>query len=397
MTINDNFKLTDKIEPSVKSGKRIFSASQSVIQNGVTVGNYSAEQDYIISHGAFTIGADEVFGVYPPNGETGSFENTIPYITFNDRTLPWVFGKNPFIALLVLKNNEIVGQGEITVENLFSPVPNTFFPSKSCFPNAYAEEQTDYCRFIDISRQTYNDIFPSASDIPLLAHAKMLDLSRAADEICGKDGYFSVVLANRFVPSVCGEETSCVCHLVTVFGHEKGIPAGYDKVRLVSLYSWNIRSQSKSEMGKPFIRLTKGLSENCGTIGFGRRGGENALKPHYTRTGEMTYSLYHSPLAAQEIGEIPQLSGAHTADGRLIYNKEVGIFDVSYAAAFQLGRLITLSQPKIAEKLIAKRNEIKGKMHQAALKTEARYVKENFDINRLSELLVKYAEKSNKL
>lgn len=394
MTITDKFKLTDKIVPPAKSGERVFSASQTVVQNGIAVGNYSAEQNYIISHSAFTLGADEVFGVYPQNGETGDFKNTIPYITFNDRTLPWVFDGKPYIALLTLKNDEVIRQGEIAVKDLFSPVPDTFFPSRSCFPKAYAEEDTDCCRYIDISAQTYSDIFPSASDISLLAHAKQLDLSGAADKICVKDGYFSVVLANRFVPSSDGGETSCVCHLVTVFGHGNGIPAGFGKVRLVSLYSWNIRSHSI--MGKPFIRLTDGLSKNCGTIGLGLCGGEAALKPHYTRTGEMTYSLYRSPLAAQELEELPLLSSAHTADGRLIYDKETGIFDVSYAAAFQLGRLITLSQPKIAEKLIAQRNESKLELHRAALKEEARYVTQNFDMDRLSELLIKYAEKSKR-
>ena len=392
MKITDNFKLTDKIEPSVKSGKRTFSASQSVIQDGAAVGNYSTRQDYVISHRLFTLGAEEIFGVYPANGEAGNFANTIPYITFNDRTLPWVFGEKPYIALLVLKNDEVLGQGEISVKDLFSPVPDTFFPPRSCFPNDYADEDNDGCGFIDISVQTYNEVFPSVSDISLLAHAKLLDLSGATDELCGRDGYFSVVLANRFVPSASGGETSCVCHLVTALGYGENIPAGFGKVRLISLYSWNIRSHR--EMGKPFIELTEALSKNCGAFGFGRCGGETAVKPHYTRTGEMTYSLYRSPLAAEEIKDIPQLSDAHTADGRLIYDKEVGVFDVSYAAAFQLGRLITLSQPRIAKKLIAQRNESKAELHQAALKSEARYVNENFDTNRLAELLVKCAEKS---
>lgn len=395
MKITDNFKLTDKAEPPVKCGRRIFSASQSVTQNGAEVGNYSAEQEYIISHRAFTLGADEVFGIYPANGEAGDFGNTLPYITFNDRTLPWVFGENPFFALLVLKNDEIIGQGEIAVKDIFSPVQDTFFPPKSCFPNAYTEEETDCCRFIDISAQTYKEVFPSPSDIPLLTHVKLLDLSRASDEVCGKDGYFSVALANRFVPSAADAETSCACHLVTVFGHGDGIPAGFGRVRLISLYSWNIRSHS--EMEKPFIALTKGLSKNCGAIGCGRLGGEAALKPHYTRTGEMTYSVYRSPLAGEEREEISQLSEARTADGRLIYDKETGVFDVSYAAAFQLGRLITLSQPQIAEKLIAGRNESKEELHRAALKTEALYVSENFDIGRLAELLAEYAESSKKL
>ena len=386
-----DFKLIDKIVPAVQNGRQSLTASQRVTQDNAEVGSYSARQDYIIARRLFTLGAEEVFGVYPANGEAGDFANTIPYITLSDRTFPWSFGEKPFAALLVLKDNEIIGEGEITVKELFDPASDTYFPQKTELPSVYFEEENEYCRFIDISKQVYDDIFPSDSDISLLAHAKLLDLSRAPDDICVKDGYFSSILANRFVPTDTRAETSCVCHLVTALGYGEKIPESFDKVRLVSLYSWNIRSHS--EKGRPFAKLAEGMSKNCGAIGCGSLNGETAVMPHYTRTGEMTYSLYRSPLASEERDIIPELSQANTADGRLIYDKENGVFDVSYAAAFQLGRLITLSRPETAEKLLEWRNRIKDEFHGDALNMLAQDMTENFDFDVLSGLLAEYAER----
>ena len=390
MEITQEFKLIDKIEPPVKNGRRTFSVVQTVTPQGEQPAEYTASQEYVISHNAFTLGADEVFSVYPANGEAGDFGRTLPYITLNERTLPWAFGSSPFLALLVLKSSEIIGQGEIEIKELFTPTSGTYFPKKPEFPEIYSEDDTEHCRFIDISRRTYSDIFPSSSDISLLAHVKFLNLSRAQDKVCGKDGYFSVILANRFVPSDSEGETFSECHLVTVFGHGKGVPDDCEKVRLVSLYSWNIRS--RSEKGRPFTELVKGLSKNCKEIGGDRTGGEAVLMPHYTRTGEMTYSLYRSPFAAGECEEIPQLSRAHTADGRLIYDKKIGIFDVSYAAAFQLGRLITLGRPEMAEKVLSHRNDSKAAAHKEVTDRIVSDTNESLDFDALADLLISYTE-----
>lgn len=367
MSINElDFKLIDKIEPPVKNGKYTFTATQNVVQKGVPVGNYHATQEYAVSYTAFTLGTDEVFDAYPANGAVGNFSDTLPFITFNDRTLPWKFGGRPYIALLVLKNEEIIEQGDMAVKEIFTPVSGVYFPDKSHFPNIYTEEKEDLCSFIDISKQTYDDLFPSSSDLPLLAHSKLINLSQTPDKICSKDGYFSVVMANRFVPSDDKTETASSCHLVTTFGYGEKIPEDNQKVRLISLYHWTIRSHS--EKGRPFTELISGLSKNCCEIGRGFSGGESSVKLHYTRTGELTYSVYHSPLISHENAEIPQITSSHTADGRLIYDKQIGIFDVSYASAFQLGRLITLSKTDIAAKVLSHRNDRKLFRHQLNLK-----------------------------
>jgi hypothetical protein len=78
---------------------------------------------------------------------------------------------------------------------------------------------------------------------------------------------------------------------------------------------------------------------------------ENYLKmgyvalPHYLRKGAKTISWYHSPLAPGEnkidATSEPKLP-VHAADELIRYNPANGMFDVSYAAAWELGRLLAL-------------------------------------------------------
>jgi hypothetical protein len=368
MKINEtDFKLIDKIMPAVAAGTYELKARQTVSQSGSAVAKYEATRRYAVTRRAFTVSTDEIFGIYPANGAAGNFAETLPYITLTDRSLPWAFGETPFVALIVLKNDEILGEADLTVKDLFAPVSNTYFPEKAAFPNCYAEDETELCHVVDISPATYASVFPKKADISLLAHAKLVDLSKSPDDTCTQDGYFSVIIANRFVPSDADNETASTCHLVTTFGYGGTIPADAWRIRLVSLHRWSVCSKSQS--GRPFTELMNGLSKNCTEIGRGKPGKAAAVKPHYTRTGEMTYSIYHSPFLNAQSGEIPQLNAAHTADGRLIYDPQTGIFDVSYSAAFQLGRLITLNKPEIAAKVLAHRNDSKLKRHKAALDT----------------------------
>lgn len=378
---NVGFNFIDKIEPPAAYGEYVFKAYQTVTPESGGTFNYTASQKYAVTHSIFSLGADEAFGTYPPNGASGDFSNTLPFITFANRSLPWTFGEKPFMALLVLKKEEMIHRGEIAVGELFDPIEGTYFPARSDFPSVYPDEENDSCEFIDISVQTYQDIFPSLEDIDLLAHSKFADLSKSADNVCSESGYFSEIIANRFVPSA-EEETISSCCLVSTFGYGGKIPDEYSLVRLICLYSWDVRSVMDS--GRPFSELMEGLSKNCCEIGKDSPG-TASVKIHYTRTGEKTYSIYRSPLTDRNVSEITQMTCAKTADGRLIYDKENGILDVSYAAAYQLGRLITLQKKKTAKQVLDGRNSYKMKKHQAALRKA-----KTTDIKKIAELLMSY-------
>ena len=65
------------------------------------------------------------------------------------------------------------------------------------------------------------------------------------------------------------------------------------------------------------------------------------LLPHHTRTGDRLYSWYRGPLTA---GNLPNNSSfpVQCADQLLVYHSDIAMFDVSYAAAWELGRLLAL-------------------------------------------------------
>lgn len=71
--------------------------------------------------------------------------------------------------------------------------------------------------------------------------------------------------------------------------------------------------------------------------------------PHAMRQGNKTVSWYHGPLTPEENATVFDMSlPAATADELVYYNPEHGMFDLSYAAAWELGRLLTLQNQGVA-------------------------------------------------
>jgi hypothetical protein len=223
---------------------------------------------------------------------------------------------------------------------------------------------------------------PSKSDLPFLAHVKMVNLSAAEDKITALPGYFSTVVANRFPAD--GENSA---HLVRVIGYEGAAFEAANTVRLISIAS--VRFNSTHTMTIPFRRLTKGLSQNCGTVGKDGTD-ENELlgfvtKRHITRTGEETQSLYRSPLVPSKTEIIDGLQKRKTADGRIIYNSETATMDVSYSAAYELGRVLTMKDKNIAQQIIDYRKTTKQNMNRNAVKFDCGL--DNFGFEEAAEKL----------
>ena len=64
--------------------------------------------------------------------------------------------------------------------------------------------------------------------------------------------------------------------------------------------------------------------------------------PHLLRQGGKTFSWYHSPLIPGNNSSDSITLPIRAADGLIRYNPSNGMFDISYAAAWELGRLLSL-------------------------------------------------------
>lgn len=78
--------------------------------------------------------------------------------------------------------------------------------------------------------------------------------------------------------------------------------------------------------------------------------------PHEMRQGNRTVSWYRGPLLPGKMGKQKTADnkglGARSADQLVRYNPSNGMFDVSYASAWELGRLLTIQNEKVAVSLL---------------------------------------------
>ncbi|MEM9687701.1 MAG: hypothetical protein AAF934_12395, partial [Bacteroidota bacterium] len=92
--------------------------------------------------------------------------------------------------------------------------------------------------------------------------------------------------------------------------------------------------------------------------------------PHKLRGGGQTVSWYHGPLSPQSNTESLSFP-AKGSDALLRYYEATGLFDVSYAAAWELGRLLALQNTRFSTELYQwKRRYAKADTKQGQLATD---------------------------
>lgn len=389
------FKLADCYLPSLEEGDYTINFKQTI---NSTDESYSITKEFRVGLNTKILQDEAVFNVHPAPNELGDFSKELPYIVFNDPSYPWIKSISsdnennqpiPWLALIVVSEDEIVEEKDIEHSQLkdeskkdknvfFKYEENDFFPCHA----------TDNIHLITISKKTFKSIMPEKDERRWLVHGKQVELSYTEDVIAKKNGYFSVAIANRFPPASNDPNKSKknTVHLVAAYLYDskdilkKINDETTEFVKMISLYHWNIYSEyvetnkkvdpnEKNEPDKSFSTLTQNIA--AGTVNE-----EHALREHFFRNGTKTYSWYYSPIRSLNYKRVSSnevtLNGEdrRTADGRLIYNTNYGIFDVSYSAAFNLGRLVTLSHESEAQRIVSMRKQYKIQTHLNSLKKE---------------------------
>jgi hypothetical protein len=372
MAIESSFRFGDSAPPGLEEGNYTALFTQNVKLDGADTDEFTAQKNFTVAANNERLSDADIFSVYPPENAQGNFSGTLPFIVFYNEHYPWIKefhdgGKNriPWLALIVVAEAEFESGEAVEADVKYSEISGlkesgVYFPFT---PSGFSKPD-DNIHILTISKKLFGEIFPAKDDLRWLAGVKVTDLSNAEDSVSETDGRYSYVTANRFIPGIPGEKLKSSVFLVSAADYlDNKIPETCGKIRFVSIKNFSIYNEADTD--KSFVTLTTGLSQNSKEIE------SPALKKHFMRSGEVSYSLYSSPLV-KNCADSPRnadIDGEErfTADGRMIYKKNIGIFDVSYAAAFNLGKLITLSRRSDAEKIVAwRRNEQKNR-HLAAL------------------------------
>ncbi|MCX5150666.1 hypothetical protein OHB36_28545 [Streptomyces sp. NBC_00320] len=360
-----------------------------------------SEQAFEVRPARFVLDDGSVHAYYPPEGSSGSYDNVLPHITLTRAVLPWdreltpnsrSRAHAPWIALLVFRQGELPDDPGALGENVTRTVGELRVTAGSGVIGPAlrwplpADVEASKCRTIDVPAEVFRAVAPWQDEMYYLAHVRDVKPpeSRAGEEKIA-EGRYAVVTANRF-PRVPGRY---VAHLVSLEGYEPHLtpdpPAGHETVRLVSLHAWSFQHdpfgvldtgallkklvdpghQDPEGDEQLALRLPvppPGQGEDAATAYARRRLALGHVPVAYrTLSGELTYAWYRGPAAPVTAPEVPGQAfeqGHTTSDHALVYEREHGLFDVSYAAAWTLGRTAALADPSFASEMTRARREL---------------------------------------
>ncbi|MGE0879549.1 MAG: hypothetical protein AB7L13_12080 [Acidimicrobiia bacterium] len=144
---------------------------------------------------------DQVLSTFPPANTEGSYGSRLPQIVIKRRTLPWerdLTGQpstTPWLALV------LIAEGEATLQ-MNQPVADCVTPGTVLG----GVVDTELGNYLEIRKSVVDKVFPTRKDVPLLAHAREVDINDTELMMGDDDGFLAVVVSNRL--PVAGHDAS---------------------------------------------------------------------------------------------------------------------------------------------------------------------------------------------
>jgi hypothetical protein len=385
--------------PRLESGDYAVTVQQRVASTDASNAfdeSFQAQLTFAVLGPRFSLPPGYVSQVFPPADAQGDYSNVLPHLVSPVKTLPWQRAAKepgtsyPWMALLAFDGDDpapAVVSG--TLADLLSPPGGV-----ASYPGLaleYGESDTDPVQYVDVPAALFHDVAPTVDELAWLTHGRTLDGQSQARKADQPDGSapatdFSAVMANR-LPAP-GSRT--VCYLVSVEGMAELLPpatVAADSVRLAVLYSWSFGCVPQ---GETFREYFESLNDPPCTLQVPYAAGAVANPAvqaalgmgyvgvsHHTRQGAGTVSWYRGPLLpfANPRYVAPPFT---SSDALTRYDPGTGMFDVSLAAAWQLGQLLALADKAFSTALYAWK---RGEAQQAVVAFERELLAEQMNVD----------------
>jgi hypothetical protein len=371
----------------------------------------SSRLQFSVAGPRFSLDPGLIQSQFPPPKSVGEYYSVLPHIILNRTTLPWErtidnsspsTTKNPkgWMALLLFDKTADNGApvaATVTVQDLLNTYGQSATPPnqpefvKILARNAQGQvgqgelkldvgqHVNDRLTVIDVPKQLLWQILPSVDEIAFLSHVRIGQDS--ADP--KKEAEYPVILCNRLPApgsSASPVGTQSTVHLVSLEARQplldalKTKPQDNKLVRLVSLASWSFSTLQSNKTFTSWIkeawcpdadRTDSNNSTTCNagvihTLRMATKRNSDAERfvsqgyvpiKHQTRQGNHLVSWYRSPLLPGQSPVTDLALPVRTSDELVRYFSDVGMFDTTYAAAWELGRILTLRSKKVSVSL----------------------------------------------
>ncbi len=357
---DDKVRFLESHRPALDDGVYTVTVTHHLEVNGQTELDAKRSTSFVVAGPRFVLAPGEIVSCFPPRGARGDFDAVLPHVVLRRVSLPWErstidgMGRDgpPWLALLVLEEGEIWKSETVPASQLMAAKPKPPAAPFAELPQGPGDDPKQQVLVIEISADTAQKILPAADELPLLTGVRHVNGTDCA-----------LVVANRLPASDAKRKH---VHLVSLEGqyrpaaktpptHEhwaSGLTTG--NIRLVSLAQWDFFCDApeghlaailnKISVRRPKLDAT-GLGASFGPVQAGAVPVEYRLA-----TGERTAAWYHGPLAVRDHGAALELP-VRRADELLLVERATGMPDISYAAAWELGRLLALRDPAVGIRL----------------------------------------------
>jgi len=374
-------QLYDYCSPPLPSGVFTIKTHQQVVWTEKEVNEpYDKLQQFFVDGPRFTLDPNYVYSIFPPANKQGQFEVYVPDIVLTKRTLPWertIDDKSPtnppepWMALLIFTVEEVEKVKNGTVGDVVAPADAEIFGPQGL--TTTEAERAVQCLYADIPRDIFSAVVPARAELKDLAHCREVDMADKELRADIQEGWFSVVVANRFpTPGIVNN-----AFLVSLEGFSEylyggsPVPSQYTTVRMAVLATWSFTALP--EKGETFADLVQNLNvcslhlqnKPAKVVTDAEKLVANAFHDGYvamtyhTRDGEKTAAWYRGPLTPVKL-DFVKLDPFFSAESGMIYDAKTGLFDLSYAVAWQIGRLLALSDSEFSVGLMKWRKEQKA-------------------------------------
>ncbi|MFI2030516.1 hypothetical protein [Streptomyces buecherae] len=384
--------LVSRHTPALTAGTYALTARQELSDSGGWKQTLAAKRTVRVEVAAprFSLAPDDVAAVHPPPGANGDFSLVVPHLATADPLLPWsrnvAGGDTPWTVLLLVRDDEVrLDSGHVCTARTAGSLVGTP-PAGVLFPNlggTLTKTDTSACQTADLRWPALRALLPSRQELPWLAHVREVD-RRDVREGGWEPGRYGVLVGNR-LPGAAGRYTALLVSLEGHTGYEflggsQKVPDDTALVRMAVLWSWSFTHTPGGgpRAGAGFHALAERLARatyeaghllrlpGAGTDGCVHERLEAGYVPvaHLLPTGERAPAWYRGPLTPAPPAALPARAYRH-ADSALVFLAEQGVWDVSYACAYTLGKMLALADPSRLQALQEYRAQGHALLHAA--------------------------------
>ncbi len=390
--------LYDAITPPTRNGSYQMTVSTNIDYG--TPQSAPIDRFFDVVGPRFTMDPEIIANVFPPRNGQGAYQDALPQIVLKRRTLPWERrvdsntnqlplphdnanppnGDVPWLALLLFEEGEYSLLQNQRLEDI---VPPNIFA-------ALGSPQNILCDAVEVDPQLLRGILPSREELQLLCHVRQVNVEDRELNAGSSDGFFSVVMSNRLPApdSICRaclvsleQRTDLISADPPAFEYPGGsdifgggvvvggvlevaseafafesIPLEESKARLVLLHSWQFTVSGPGTFRTLMQRVDVGMIGKIEDETLELTDTGHLRLSLLDRAGEMEVCWYRGPLTPWQLTRDP-LGPYHSADQCRRATPETGAEDVSYAAAFEVGRQLAASDARLAQELMRWRRE----------------------------------------